>query len=174
MQYTTARGVYAEIMDRTRDGKSLFQWQRLALLFFDEKGRPILGKGLWISEVSAELGGSPEMLYKAAKRCRLHGLPIITERPRGQTGEGRYALPKTEQQARHAVEQATADARGRVATQREIVSSLTDAFPQLSGLRPNVVTDATLMQIGGEVALRVAHQLTEGEGEPRALSAASA
>jgi len=173
MHQVLVRGLHAETCDRSARGQRLFHYQRLLLLMVAKNGKPRLGERFPMAELCAALGLSSAMLYHAVRDLKNKGVCILTERPYPTAG-GQYFMPKTEAEARVALDVARVDLRGRVSVQRSVVESMAGDFPALAGQAPMLITDDVLAQIGGAVALEIARRLTaEGEGL-HALSAASA
>lgn len=174
MQYVTARGLYQTIMERMADGKRPFLWHRVALYFFDDNGKPLLGEHVPVSDLCRDLGVNADSIYSAVHRCRTHGLPLLTVRPNGVTDEGSYVLAKTERQARQGLEAARAQKQGGIRTLADVVEALAETYPALQAQRPHLLTEENLRQLGGDIAVVAALKLSgNGEEDPDALPSAS-
>ena len=169
--YGGAQGLYAEIMERTASGKPPFKWQRVALRFYDDRGVPLVGKDKLASELSEQLGMNKVSLIDAIKRCRDHGLPIITVRHKEPCGPVSYVIPSTEQEARSAASKRLRYIMGCVATTNNIIGAQASSF-EIADQRIEVMTENALQQLGGEIAVKVARELMEGESH--AIQTASA
>ena len=173
VQQAIVRGLHAEACDRAKDGKRVFDYQRLLLLVTTKNGKPKHGERFAVVDLAHALGVTTEGIWRCVAKLRDRGACIMVER-RTPTAGGEYFWPKTEEEMRAGLETVRVDLRGRVNRQRNIIAGIANDFPALAGQAPMLLTEDTLQQIGGAIALETAKRLAASEEARHALPAASA
>jgi len=171
---TMARGHYQNVMERRASGKSLRNWERLLLVFFDHDGKPLVGVKFSSTELQQMLGWADNQLYAAVQCLRRRHVPLVTVREEA-IGEGEYCLPKTKQEMERAAEERTARIKGGARTHNDIQDALAEDDPSMAARKILALNEDALVTAFGEYGLTLARQLASGEEvDQRALPAASA
>jgi len=172
-KHLAARGLYVEIMENIHRRGSTQLWERVALSFFDKKGRPIIGKPIYGQELRRSLGMSRVQFKHALRIVRRRGLAIDTFYEDGAGSAAYYMISENEQQARVAALSRQRTILGHANTHNHVIAALPPEF-DLGGLQVLPASEDAIRSQFGEHGVQMLRQLMDGkEGDQRALPPAS-
>jgi biotin operon repressor len=143
------------------------------MVFFDDDGKPLTGKKFTSGDLQSTLGWTPKQLYRAVKRLRRKGVPLITVRE--AIAEGEYCLPKTKEEMETAAERRRKELVGGGNTLNDVLNELAEQYPSLHKRKIHTATHEFILTRFGTQGLAAFEEALYGEeADQRALPAASA